>query len=147
MLQISFSRILRISSYWVASVGRIDKIIGLFCKRAQSKRMYSAKETYDLSILLTVATPYIQMCDMTCDITRDMTCDMTCMYDMTRMTVRCHSELCNNTLQKHTSTTHHNNTLQQHTATTHCNQKLQQGCSESPFFVFSASPLTFIRVA
>jgi len=30
----------------VASVSRIDKIIGLFCKRALSKRRYFAKETY-----------------------------------------------------------------------------------------------------
>ena len=32
----------------VASVSRIDKIIGLFCKRALWKRRYSAKETYNL---------------------------------------------------------------------------------------------------
>jgi hypothetical protein len=47
--------------YGVASVSRIDKIIGLFCKRALSKRRYSAKETYNLSILLTVATPYVAL--------------------------------------------------------------------------------------
>jgi len=28
-------------------VSRIDKIIGLFCKRALQKRLYSAKETYN----------------------------------------------------------------------------------------------------
>jgi len=33
--------------YGVASDSRIDKIIGLFCKRAIQKRRYSAKETYD----------------------------------------------------------------------------------------------------
>ena len=33
--------------YGVASVSRIDKIIGLFCKRALQKRRYSAKETYN----------------------------------------------------------------------------------------------------
>jgi len=33
--------------YGVASVKRIDKIIGLFCKRALYKRRYSAKETYN----------------------------------------------------------------------------------------------------
>jgi len=33
--------------YGVALVSRIDKIIGLFCKRALSKRRYSAKETYN----------------------------------------------------------------------------------------------------
>jgi len=31
--------------YGVASVSRIDKIVGLFCKRALYKRHYSAKET------------------------------------------------------------------------------------------------------
>jgi len=34
--------------YGVASVSRIDKITGLFCKRALQKRRYSAKETYNL---------------------------------------------------------------------------------------------------
>ena len=29
-------------------VSRIDKMIGLFCKRALQKRQYSAKETYNL---------------------------------------------------------------------------------------------------
>ena len=33
--------------YGVAFVSRIDKIIGLFCKRALLKRRYSAKETYN----------------------------------------------------------------------------------------------------
>ena len=32
--------------YGVALVSRIDKMIGLFCKRALQKRRYSAKETY-----------------------------------------------------------------------------------------------------
>ena len=34
--------------YGVATVSRIDKIIGLFCKRTLYKRRYSAKETYHL---------------------------------------------------------------------------------------------------
>jgi len=34
-------------SYGVASISRIDKIIGLFWKRALEKRLYSAKETYN----------------------------------------------------------------------------------------------------
>ena len=33
--------------YGVALVSRIDKFIGLFCKRAQPKSRYSAKETYN----------------------------------------------------------------------------------------------------
>ena len=36
-----------ILGYGVASVSRIDKIIGLFCKRDLLKRRYSAQETYD----------------------------------------------------------------------------------------------------
>ena len=34
--------------YGVALVSSIDKIIGLFCKRALQKSQYSAKETYNL---------------------------------------------------------------------------------------------------
>jgi len=33
--------------YGVATISRLHKIIGLFCKRALLKRRYSAKETYD----------------------------------------------------------------------------------------------------
>jgi len=33
--------------YGVTLVSRINKIIGLFCKRDLSKRRYSAKETYN----------------------------------------------------------------------------------------------------
>ena len=33
--------------YGVALVRRMDKIIGLFCKRGLQKRRYSAKETYN----------------------------------------------------------------------------------------------------
>jgi len=35
-------------TYGVALVSRIDKIIGLFCKRDLLKRRYSVKETYNL---------------------------------------------------------------------------------------------------
>jgi len=35
--------------YGVASVSRIDKIIGLFCKRALEKRLYAAKEICNLT--------------------------------------------------------------------------------------------------
>ena len=34
--------------YGLALVSRIDKMIGLFCKRARLKRQYSGKETYNL---------------------------------------------------------------------------------------------------
>jgi len=33
--------------YGVASISRLLKIIGLFCKKALQKRRYSAKETYN----------------------------------------------------------------------------------------------------
>ena len=36
-----------ISTYGVATISRLLKIIGLLCKRALQKRRYSAKETYD----------------------------------------------------------------------------------------------------
>jgi len=35
-------------SYGAATISRLLKIIGLFCTRALQKRLYSAKETYDL---------------------------------------------------------------------------------------------------
>ena len=35
------------ASYGVASISKLLKIIGLFCKRALSKRRYSANETYN----------------------------------------------------------------------------------------------------
>jgi len=44
------------TTYGVALVSRIHKIIRLFCKRALQKRVYSVHVIY--SILLTVATPY-----------------------------------------------------------------------------------------
>jgi len=37
----------RYTSYGVALVSRIDKIIGLCCKKSLSKSQYSAKETYN----------------------------------------------------------------------------------------------------
>ena len=33
--------------YGVATISRLLKMIGLFCKRALQKRLYSARETYD----------------------------------------------------------------------------------------------------
>jgi len=40
-------RYLARQAHGVALASRIDKIIGLFCKRALQKRQYSAKETYN----------------------------------------------------------------------------------------------------
>jgi len=46
--------------YGVALVSRIDKSIGLFCKRALSKRRYSAKETYNFIDPTHCSHPIIQ---------------------------------------------------------------------------------------
>ena len=46
--------------YGVASASRIDKIIGLFCKRALSKRRYSAKETYNIIDLTDRSHPIVR---------------------------------------------------------------------------------------
>jgi len=35
------------STYGMASISRLLKITGLFCKRALQKRLYPAKETYN----------------------------------------------------------------------------------------------------
>ena len=43
--------------YGVAMVSRLLKIIGLFCKRALQKRLYSAKETYTLKEPTTCSHP------------------------------------------------------------------------------------------
>ena len=47
--------------YGVATISRLLKIIGLFCKRALWKRVYSAKETYNFNELTDRShpTPYV----------------------------------------------------------------------------------------
>ena len=45
----------------MATISRLLKMIGLFCKRALQKRLYSADETIILRSLLIVATPYVQI--------------------------------------------------------------------------------------
>jgi len=46
--------------YGVATISRLLEFIGLFCKKALYKRLYSTKETYNLRSLLIVATPYLR---------------------------------------------------------------------------------------
>ena len=36
-----------VNAYGLATISRLLKIIGLFCKKTLSKRLYSAKETYN----------------------------------------------------------------------------------------------------
>jgi len=48
-------------SYVVALVSRIDKIIGLFCKRALKKRQYSAKETCNFIDPTNLSHPILDM--------------------------------------------------------------------------------------
>jgi len=47
--------------YGVALVSRIDKIMGLCCKRALQKRQYSAKETYHFIDLTDRSHPICHM--------------------------------------------------------------------------------------
>jgi len=48
MICVSVSVSLGYTTYGVATTSRLLKIISLFCKRALQKRLYSAKETYNL---------------------------------------------------------------------------------------------------
>ena len=50
--------------YGVVSVGRIDKITGLFCKRALWKRLYSGKTTYDLIDPTICSQPISYTCNL-----------------------------------------------------------------------------------
>ena len=52
--------------YGVASVSRINQIVGLFCKRALQKRRYSAKDNCNFLIPLTIATLYLYVQIYTC---------------------------------------------------------------------------------
>jgi len=45
--------------YTVATISKLLKIIGLFCKRALSKRKYSAKKTYDFEEPTTCSHPIL----------------------------------------------------------------------------------------
>ena len=54
--------------YGVASVSRIDKMIGLFCKKPYKRDYILQKRPTILSILLTVATPYVSIRGVTCRI-------------------------------------------------------------------------------
>ena len=70
--------------YGVATVGRIDKIIGLFCKRAPYKRLYSAKETYNFKEPTDRSHP---ICEMTHSSTwRDPSTRVTWLIHMCNMT-------------------------------------------------------------
>ena len=52
--------------YGVAIISRLLKIIGLFCKRAPSKRLYSVKETYNVIDPTDYRQPISQILSM-CD--------------------------------------------------------------------------------
>jgi len=62
-------------TYGVASVSRIDKITGLFCKRALQKRRYSAKETYNFIDPTDRSHPmwYFALCRLACHATAQFT--------------------------------------------------------------------------
>jgi len=52
----------RVTCYGVASRSRLLKVIGLFCKRALQKRLYSAKETYNLKKSTNRNHPILRVC-------------------------------------------------------------------------------------
>ena len=55
-------------AYGVASASRIDEIVGLFCKRALSKRRYSAKETYNLIDPADCSHPIVNVQSIACGV-------------------------------------------------------------------------------
>ena len=48
--------------YGVATISRLHKIIGLFCKRSLLKRRYSAKETYEFKERTNRSHPISRTC-------------------------------------------------------------------------------------
>ena len=52
--------------YGVATISRLPKIIGLFCKRALEKRQHSAKETFDFKEPTNCSHPVVSLEDSTC---------------------------------------------------------------------------------
>jgi len=78
-------------SYGVALVSRIDKIIGLFCKRALQTSQYSAKETYNFIDSTIRSHPIVPICDITpvyawYDVSRDLFICATWLIHMCNMT-------------------------------------------------------------
>jgi len=63
-------RVCTAQGYGVASISRLLKIVGLFCKRALSKRRYSQKETYNLQEPTTCShpIPHVEVSYHNCDI-------------------------------------------------------------------------------
>ena len=60
-LTLVYSPTLNNPSYGVALIIRIDKIIGLFCKRTLLKRQYSAEETYNCIDLTDCSHPVVHV--------------------------------------------------------------------------------------
>jgi len=58
-------------SYGVATIMRLLKIIGLFCKRARWKRRYSAKETYNFKEPTTRSHPIHGFVNSSTDVSKD----------------------------------------------------------------------------
>jgi len=60
--------------YGVATISRLLKSIGLFCKRALWNRLYSAKETYNFKEPTNHSHPLHNLIDLWCRITLQETC-------------------------------------------------------------------------
>jgi len=65
--------------YGVASISRLLKIIGLFCKRAQQKRLYSSIETYNLKEPTNRSHP-IPLRQLICFSQKFWLCQYICVY-------------------------------------------------------------------
>jgi len=66
--------------YGVAMTRRLLKIIGLFCKRALSKRLYSAKETYDFKEPTNRSHPRLVISGYLCYCTRHVASNYVILY-------------------------------------------------------------------
>ena len=70
------------TTYGVATISRLLKIIGLFCKRALQKRRYSAKETYNFKEPTTRSHPMSTalLCMWVCEFIRKYIYVHTCTF-------------------------------------------------------------------
>jgi len=75
------------TSYGVATISRLLKIIGLFCKRALQKRRYSAKKTYHFKEATTRSHPILTYC-LAC------VCMCVCVYIYKYMYIHIYVHIC-----------------------------------------------------
>jgi len=102
-------------AYGVASTSRLLKIIGLFCKRALYKRLYSTKETYNFKEPTNRSHPIARQCAVGMRHDSFNICDMThsCMCFDSLIHVTWHIHTCDMTpsYMGHDSFTHVTRTI------------------------------------